>query len=168
MVTVWQWSWQFLAVGITTPQNSLYLHHGGKKSSFKRENTSGVWVYRPGHTYSYWKFSAVFDRTGSIFKETLCFNFLYCNVLPAFRKDWGQGQETSHLQIYQGQLFLRLLRIEIHLLLISSNAWSYDSAFQEKVSPLLVWNLAGLLPVNTFLMIDPSTINIKKYHQRWE
>ena len=90
-VTVWQWWWQFLAVGITTPQNSnkckfsLYLHHGGKQSSFKRENTSGVWVYRPGHTYSYWKFSAVFDRTGSFFKETLCFNF-FIVIIACFQK----------------------------------------------------------------------------------
>ena len=49
--------------------HSPFLHHSGKQSSFKRENTSGVRVYRPGHTYSYWKFSAVFDRTGSILKK---------------------------------------------------------------------------------------------------
>ena len=74
MVTVWQWLWQFLAVSITTPKNSnqctLSLSPSWwQAKSFKRESTSGVWVYRPGHTYSYWKFSAVFDRTGSISKK---------------------------------------------------------------------------------------------------
>ena len=127
--------------------HSPFLHHSGKQSSFKRENTSGVWVYRPGHTYSYWKFSAVFDRTGSFFKETLCFNF-FIVIIACFQKRLRPRPGDLTFANISRWAFLRLLRIEIHLLLIYFNAWSYGSAFQEKVSPLLVWNLAGLLPVN--------------------